>query len=248
MSLQRRVIVIAAATLAALGVSAPLHASSKAACGSSGYTYAGVFGSERASGVGATLTALSPPEVIGGHVAAWVGVGGQGQGRHGSDEWIQVGLSAFPGTGASSLYYEVARPGATPAYHELETGIMPGTVRRVLVSEVNGRPGVWRVWVNGRPVTDPIFLPGSHRAWVPVATAESWGGGGEAVCNGYRYQFDRVRVVREAGAGWRKLTSGTSFQDPGYRVLVRGAGSFLADRADGSSEPVRQTFGTGVSR
>ena len=99
----------------------------------------------------------------------------------------------------------------------------------------------------GRPVTEPIFLPGSHRAWVPVATAESWGGGGEAVCNGYRYQFDRVRVVRQAGAGWLKLASGTTFQDPGYRVLVKGAGSFFASRAEtGSTQPVRQTFG--VSR
>ena len=244
MSYVRRVIVIAAAALAALGVSAPVPASSKSTCGSSGYTYAGVFASNRASGVGATLTALSAPEVLDGHVGAWVGLGGQGQGPNGSDEWIQVGLSAFPGTGASSLYYEVARPGAAPVYHEVETGIMPGMVRRVLVSEVNGRPGVWRVWVNGKPVTEPIFLPGSHRAWVPVATAESWGGGSAAVCNGYRYRFDRVRVVHAAGAGWRKLASGTSFHDPGYRVLVRGAGSFLADRAEGSTQPVRQTFGT----
>jgi hypothetical protein len=243
LSLVRRVIVVAAALLTALGVSAPLHAAS--ACGSSGYTYAGVFGSQRASGVGATLTALATPEVLGGHVAAWVGVGGPGQGPNGSDEWIQIGLSSFPGTRASSLYYEVARPGSTPTYHELETGIMPGTIRRVMVAELRGRPGVWRIWVNGSPATEPIDLPGSHRAWVPVVTAESWGGGGAAVCNSYRYSFDRVRVVHAAGAGWRKLASGTSFQDPGYRVLMKAPGSFLADRVEnGSTQPTRQTFGT----
>ena len=131
LSLVLRLVVVVAAVGVALGVSPSLHASSKSTCGSSGYTYAGVFGTDRAAGVGATLTALSPPEVVGGHVAAWVGVGGQGEGPNGSDEWIQVGLSAFPGTGASSLYYEVARPGATPSYHELETGIAPGMVRRV---------------------------------------------------------------------------------------------------------------------
>jgi hypothetical protein len=242
-SLVRTLVVAATALFSGLTVSAPLQASSGAACGSSGYTYAGVFGSQRSSGIGATLTALDAPQVLEGHVAAWVGVGGPGQGPNGSDEWIQVGLSAFPGTGKSSLYYEIARPGTTPAYHELETGITAGATRRVLVAEVKGRPGVWRIWVNGRPAIDPIFLPASHRAWVPVATAESWGGGAAAVCNSYRYQFDRVRVVHEAGAGWRKLASGTSFQDPGYRVRVQAAGSFLAGRSDDASiQPSRQTF------
>jgi len=238
--LPRRLFVIAFTVFAALGLVAPLSAF---ACASSGYTYAGVFGAERASGVGATLTALSAPEVIGGHVAAWVGVGGPGMGPNGSDEWIQVGLSAFPGTGVSNLYYEVTRPGAEPTYHEIETGIMPGMIRKVMVAEVRGKPGAWQVWVDGKPASEPIFLPGSHRAWLPVVTAESWGGGLKPVCNSYSYRFDQVRIARDIGAGWHKLVRGTSFQDPGYRLLFQGAGRFLADRVEsGSTKSLRQTF------
>jgi hypothetical protein len=240
-ALPRRLLVIASTVLVALGVAAPLSAF---ACGSSGYTYAGVFGAQHASGISAELTAVSAPQVLGGHTAAWVGVGGPGMGPNGSDEWIQIGLSAFPGTGVSNLYYEITRPGATPEYHQLETGILPGTSRRVMVAEVRGTPGAWRVWVDGKPVTEPIFLPGSHGAWLPVATAESWGGGLKPVCNGYSYRFDRVRVVHELGSGWRKLQRGTSFSDPGYRLLFQAPGTFLAGRvAAGSTQPLRQTFG-----
>jgi hypothetical protein len=227
--------------VAALTLAAPLAA---LACGSSGYTYAGVFGQRRAAGIGATLTAVTAPQVLGGHVGAWVGLGGVGQGPGGSNEWIQVGLSAFPGTGTSSLYYEVARPGATPEYHELEVGILPGMQRRVLVSELRSRPGFWRIWVDGKPATGPIGLPASHSAeWLPTATAESWGGG-TVVCNDYQYSFDRVRTVHEAGAGWTKLAAGTRFQDLGYRLVYRAPGSFLAGRADDADAPAaRQTFG-----
>jgi hypothetical protein len=239
--LPRRPLVIVTTVLAAVALAAPLRAF---ACGSSGYTYAGVFGAERASGVSATLTALSAPQVLGGHVAAWVGVGGPGLGPNGTDAWIQVGLSGFPGTGVSNLYYEVTRPGAAPVYHQVETGILPGMTRRVMVAEVRRNPGSWRVWVDGKAVTAPIFLPGSHRAWLPTVTAESWGGGLKPVCNSYSYRFDQVRVVLDIGAGWRKLESGTSFQDPGYRLSFPAPGSFLADRVEsGSTQPLRQTFG-----
>ncbi len=239
MSAFRRTLVLGAVAAAAAGLAVP----AALACGSSGYTYAGVFGANRVAGIGATLTALSEPEVLGGHVAAWVGVGGVGQGPNGTDEWIQVGYSAFPGTGSGSLYYEVARRGAEPEYYEVETGIFPGITRRVMVAEMRGRPGYWRVWVDGEPVTAPIWLPGSHRAWLPVATAESWGGG-TVVCNSYSYSFNRVRIVHEAGAGWLRLASGTSFQDEGYRVLYRAPGSFLVDRATaGPTGSARQTFG-----
>lgn len=228
---------------AALSLAAPVAAF---ACGSSGYTYAGVFGARRAAGIGAQLTAVTAPQVLGGHVGAWVGLGGVGEGPSGSDEWIQVGLSAFPGTGSSSLYYEVARPGEAPEYQELETGVLPGMQRRVLVAEMRGRPGFWRVWVDGNPATEPIFLPGSHAAgWLPTATAESWGGGTTAVCNEYEFSFDRVRTVHRAGAGWTRLASGTRFQDSGYRVLYRAPGSFLAGRSADDAAAVRRTLGVG---
>ena len=43
--------------------------------------------------------------------------------------------------------------------------------------ETAATPGAWRVWVNGRPVTDPIFLADSHAALSPMALGESWDGG-----------------------------------------------------------------------
>src|ERR687897_1201021 len=91
-----------------------------------GYTYAGRLSSTRAHGVRATLTALAQPQVADGHVAAWVGVGGVGEGPNGSDAWIQIGLSAFPGS-ESRLYYEVTRPGVAPTYHELNPSVRTGT-------------------------------------------------------------------------------------------------------------------------
>jgi len=238
--LRPRSIVSLVSLVAAAALAAPLAA---LPCGSSGYTYAGIFGARRASGIGAMLTAVTAPEVLGGHVAAWVGVGGVGEGPNGADEWIQVGLSAFPGTGTSNLYYEVARPGAPPEYQELETGILPGMQRRVTVAEVHAQPGFWRIWIDGKPATAPIELPGSHgRDWLPTATAESWGGG-TVVCNGYAYRFDRVRTVPQPGAGWTQLAAGTRFQDVGYRVVYRAPGSFLATRVGDDEPATRQTSG-----
>src|SRR5439155_674310 len=46
------------------------------ACGTGGYSYAGVASSSHAFGIGATVTPLAGFNVLSGHVAGWVGVGG----------------------------------------------------------------------------------------------------------------------------------------------------------------------------
>src|SRR6184192_2277547 len=148
-------------------VASPAVAS--AACGSSGYAYAGVGSTSRAYGISTRLQATTAPQVLNGHVAGWVGVGGPGSGPNGTDEWLQVGFSAFPGSSSSSLYYEVARPSATPLYHEIDSGLPVGTTRKIAVMELSGRRGWWRVFVDDRAVGDPVFLPGSHGAWKPLA-------------------------------------------------------------------------------
>lgn len=191
-----------------------------------GYTYAGRLSATRAHGVRATLSALAKPEVSAGHVAAWVGVGGVGEGPNGTNAWVQIGLSAFPGTG-SRLYYEVARPGAPPTYHELDPDVQTGRRFRVAVLEMGRRPNHWRVWVNGEPVSEPIHLPASHGRWRPIATAESWAGTGSA-CNGFSYRFERVRVSAAAGGSWRSFVEGHRFLDSGYRLLDRGGTTFVA--------------------
>ncbi len=218
------------ALLAALAAACTLATPSWAAssCGWSGYSYAGVQASQAASGISARLTAVRNPRVQNGHVAAWVGVGGSGLGPNGADEWLQVGLSALPGSG-SKLYYEFAQPGTDAKYVMLDGSIAAGTSHRVAVLEVRGRPGVWRAWVDGTAVTRPIYLPGSHSAWAPIATAESWDGGVPS-CNAYAYRFDSVSLATRPGGDWQRLRGGRVMQDPGYRVLASAPGTFVAGR------------------
>ena len=193
-----------------------------ATCGDADYSYAGVVDARRAHGIGATLTALSTPHVQSGHVGAWVGVGGVGAGPNGETEWIQVGLSAFPG-GGNRLYFEIARPGSAPRYFEVDPDVALGERRRVAVLETRRRRAWWRVWVDGEPVSKPVYLPGSHRAWQPMAMAESWNGGTRA-CNGFRYRFARVATSVRPGGTWRPLDVGYRLEDPGYVVQAEREG------------------------
>ncbi len=179
----------------------------------------------RAHGIAAVVRALAAPTVESGHVAAWVGVGGPGEGPGGSDEWIQVGLNGFPG-GRTSLYYEVMRPGAGVTYEEVEGDVPTGQPVRVAVLETASAPGTWRVWIDGRPATPAIPLR-AGRDLTPMAMGESWDGGRPA-CNRFSYRFEGVSVATAPGGSWRTATGATVLEDPGYRVVGRGATSFDA--------------------
>jgi hypothetical protein len=219
-------LLVAALAASALVLGPPANAGTSS-CGTSGYAYAGVGSSARAYGIATRLTATTAPQVLNGHVAGWVGVGGPGQGPNRTDEWLQVGFSAFPDSSTSSLYYELAQPHQAPAYHELETGLPAGTKRKVAVAELAGRPGWWRVWVDDKAVAGPVYLPGSHGAWRPLATTETWGAGAQ-VCNRFRYRFDGVSVASRPGGGWQRLGRHYTFQDHGYRIKPLGAARFIA--------------------
>jgi hypothetical protein len=175
------------------------------------------------------VAARSRPTVADGHVAAWVGIGGPDAGPNGADQWLQVGLSAAPGS-SGELYYEVARPGAPPRYVAVQTAVRPGERHLVAVREMAARPNWWRVWIDGRAVSQPIFLPPSGRARRPLATAETWDAGGR-VCNRFDYAFDRVQVAGGRGGAWRRFVDDVRFEDPGYRVLDRPRMSFRATNA-----------------
>jgi hypothetical protein len=216
----------AALAFSALLVPSPVAAKG-VACGSSGYAYAGLGASSRAFGVAAHIQTRVAPQVVSGHVAGWVGVGGPDAGPNGTDEWIQVGFSAFPGSPLSSLYYEVARPGAAPQYHEIASNLPAGTTRKVAVVELGGRRGWWSVVVDDRTVGDPVYLPGSHGAWRPLATTETWGAG-SFVCNRYSYRFGSVAVATRPGGGWQRLTRHYTFQNHGYRIKRTAVATFLA--------------------
>jgi hypothetical protein len=190
------------------------------------YSYAGLASAAGGYGVRATVTAVAAPDVERGHVGAWVGVGGPGMGPNGEDAWLQVGLASF-GDGGSRLYYEVTLPGDAPRYVEVDPSVAPGESHRVAVLEVANRPSTWRVWVDGAPVGEPVYLRASAGAWPPMAIAESWNAGTSA-CNAYEYRFEGVGVMRRRGGRWASLDAGARYEDPGYR-LVASAGGFLAE-------------------
>jgi hypothetical protein len=220
---------VAACALAAL--SAPRTAGSAPTlepCTSNpGYSYAGFQSARPGHGVRATLAALASPRVSKGHVAAWVGVGGVGLGPNGSNQWLQVGMNAFEGSG-SNLYYEVAAGGNAPRYHEIAADVEPGRRHRVAVLEMSRRRDHWRVWVDGKPVSRPIYLKGSSGRFEPIATAETWSGGSRG-CNRLAYRFEGLGVAAGRGGSWQPFRRAHRFHDKGYR-LVRGttSASFVA--------------------
>jgi hypothetical protein len=221
--------VLVAAALAVLGL---FGASGAFACGSGGYTYAGVAAPTRAFGISASITPLPAFSVVAGHVAGWVGVGGVREGPNGTDEWLQVGFSAFPWESGSGLYYELTLPNREPTYHELAAGVPTGRAQRLAVLEIHGRPNWWRVWLNGDPASQPIHLPASHDRWAPIATAESWDGGTGGNCNGFLYRFNGISLARAPGGSWKPLAGGYAITSPTTR-LARGRGpSFLAAEGD----------------
>jgi hypothetical protein len=216
---------LAAAAFA--GVSAP----SAMACAGGSYVYAGVAGDAPVAGVGASITPLPDDfQVRAGHIAGWVGVGGPGEGPNGTDEWIQVGFSAFPGSVGSDLYYEVARPGSTPVYHRVRAAVTPPAAMRVAVLEMHGRRDWWRVWVDGAPVSAPIYLPASDEQWRPVVTAESWDGGA-STCNDFLYQFGSIRIASHPGGTWSPLAATTTISEP--TTMVRRRTRDVFDAAGG---------------
>ncbi|HET6682819.1 MAG TPA: hypothetical protein VFG75_03910 [Gaiella sp.] len=213
----------ALAGLAALAVFlTPAGATSESlACGSgthgsAGYAYAGLQSGRVGSGVRATITAFRQPAVAAGHAAGWIGVGGPGAGPNGETMWLQTGVAALPNM-PLMIYVEITRPGRAPSFVPLRQDVAVGESHRLAVLEMNRRPGVWRVWLDGKPVTDPIVLPGSHRQWEPLATAESWNGG-TATCNGFGFRFERVGLARSLGGSWQTFVPGYTFRDRGYAV------------------------------
>lgn len=221
MRLSSTLLLLAVAAVAALTTVTPGAGASPKTCGagahgSEGYAYAGHQATAVAHGVRATITPLTRPSVSAGHVAGWVGVGGPGQGANGETVWLQVGIASLPNT-PTMIYAEITRAGKDPVFVPVLENVEVGESHRVAVLEMSGRPNVWRVWVDGKPVTKPLLLPGSTERWRPIATAESWNGG-SAVCNSFSFRFDGVGVATTGGGGWRAFVPGFKFQDNGFSV------------------------------
>ena len=89
------------------------------------------------------------------------------------------------------------------------------------------QPNWWRVWMNGQPVSPPIYLPGSHNQFMPIATAESWDGGTGGECNNFLYSFQRVKLAYRPGGLFHNLTGG--YKIASAKTTVQRAGSaFIA--------------------
>ena len=204
--------------------------------GSPGYAYAGHESLRVGSGVRATITALREPLVRAGHAAGWIGLGGKGAGPNGETMWLQTGVAALPQT-PLMIYAEITRPGRDPVFLPLRTNVIVGEKHRLAVLEMNRRPGVWRIWLDGQPVTDPIVLRGSHKRWQPIATAESWDGGIET-CNNFGFRFERVGVAQSLGGSWREFLPGLTFRDRGY--VVRQLRPASPTTRTLSSDPIEQ--------
>jgi hypothetical protein len=219
-----RHIPLAAACLSAAAcafTAAPARAA--AICGHGMYAYAGFDGRSATSGVSATIAQAGPLEVRGGHVAGWIGIVDPST----DSAWLQVGLSALPNDTASGIYYEVAVPGGAPVYHQLATAITPGVAHRFAVLEE--RPNWWVVWVDGKAVTAPIHLRGSHRRWTAQALGESWAGPANGICNSYAYGFGHVSLL--GGARQPAGISVAAVHDPSYAIVRLSQTSFLAKSA-----------------
>jgi hypothetical protein len=209
------VLALAAAALAPAALACPR-----------GYSYAGLYSPSKASGIAATISMLGEPAAFGSssHVAGWVGVGGPGLGPHGEDEWLQVGLATFGDSSDGRLYYELAQPGHAPQYTELAGGIRPGEKLRVAVLELPFARDTWIV-VSPAAIAGPFYLPRSHLAWEPIATAESYAP--TPRCNSHAYRFGRLQLASPDGT-WRTMRRASILEDPGWRLRRHGASSFSA--------------------
>ncbi len=220
MKTPRLLLATAAVTALALGGSVAVAS----ACGTNGYSYAGVGAPTVGSGISAVITGLGPFAIPNGHVAGWVGVGGPGEGPGGTDEWLQIGLSGFPGL-ETDIYYEVARPNRYPVYHEVLAN--PSSDHPYRVAVLENRPNFWRVWLNGRPVSPSIYLPESHDQFMPIATAEAWDGGTGGACNNFLYSFQRVKIAHRPGGLFHTFTGG--YKITSAKTTVQRAGTaFIA--------------------
>ena len=212
-------LIVAAAAAALVG--SPTAGANAQSCGagangSQGYAYAGHQATRVSHGIRATITPTALANVVSGHVAGWIGVGGPGQGANGQTLWLQVGVASIPDT-PTMVYAEITRGGQDPVFVPLVQNVQVGESHKVAVLEMSGRPNWWRVWLDGKPATDPVLLENSTNRWRPIATAESWNGG-RAVCNSFAFRFDGVGVAAATGGSWRPFAPGYKFQDRGFGV------------------------------
>ena len=190
------------------------------------YDYAGVLDSAEHYGMRTNLSMDKKPGVKDGFVAAWVGVGGPGEGPNGQDQWLQVGYVTFD-TGQAELYYEITLPGKSPDYHTVKPNLSPSAKHRIAVLEVAGKKDAWRVWVDDKAVGPVYVLPKSHGKVIPQALAETWNGG-TTKCNAYSWQFKAIQVAAKPGGSWSNTKAGYEYRNSQSELKKTSPDSFAA--------------------
>jgi hypothetical protein len=71
-----------------------------------------------------------------------------------------------------------------------------------------------------------MYLAGSHGAWRPVATTESWNGGVGA-CNSFAFRFADLSAATKPGGAWAPMKA-TQMRSPGFKIEQRDLLSFVA--------------------
>ena len=223
----RWIVVFLAFALSLVATTAAPAASQTGTCHAATYSYAGLESRVTARGAAVAIAPTAAPAVRDGHVAGWVGVGGYGVGPGGTDEWIQIGLLAFR-NGATRIYYEVTRPGKQPVQTIVREGVAAGERHRFAVLELARRPNWWRVWLDGHPVGEPVFLPRSHDRFTAQITGESYAGLSEGRCNVYSFAFRDVSLAGRGASPQSAAPGFDLFQDPNYLLERRSTTSFVA--------------------
>jgi hypothetical protein len=137
-------------------------------------------------------------------------------------------MSAFQGDRTNHVYVEITLPRRQPLYFPIRTALPAGQQHRFAVLELAHRPGWWRAWLDGTPVSKPVYLPGSaDGTWGAQVEAESWNDQATA-CNLYAYAFRGVKIAAARGGLWKPLTRASVFQDAGYRLRRHSGSDFLA--------------------
>ena len=213
-----RALLLCAVVSCVLVAAVPVHASP--ACGS--YAYAGVRNAEaRARSQRGDRGATGP-----GREGRSRRRLGRGRSKN-ADGWIQVGLSAFPGSTHQRVYLEYAAPGRDPQY----TVLRPASRRRA--------PPLRRL----RALEPPRLVAGlgrrlrrpAGRCSCPAATAggvhRCWARAGTTIQG--RATPTRTASTASARAGaepaaGRRSTGFTPFEDAGYALSWRSASHFIA--------------------
>jgi len=192
----------------------PASAMAAPGCQPYDYSYAGYAEQMLVHGIAATVSVTSTPTVANGHVAAWVGIGGEGLGPNGADEWLQVGVGQNEG-GALRLYSEAVIPNGSNNAKTIELGeVKIGERHRVGMQELPGRPGWWQSMLDGRPVSPAYHLPDLDKN-DPEAIGESYVSD-MAACNRFAFRLGNVKVATVPGGGWQPFAPDIPFNNRGF--------------------------------